>query len=227
MDEQIQLIQSEFNVRIHYRYNPDLFFPEAWKQPSLNMAASEIEVSESVRLVPIIRQFLETHPAPLVRDDLQHIYLLKTLSFRGRLYGSTHQNKSMYIICDGVSNRYDDDFMARRLHSEFSSILMEQHPFPSLRWSRINPAGFRYAGNGFEMVDNASRYDSTERSCSEGFLVNYCRSSLQNDFNIISAWLFTRKDELDTLANQHDRLRQKLTLTEQFYASLSDQYTFD
>ena len=133
----------------------------------------------------------------------------------------------MYIISAGVEKRYDDEFMACRLHSEFSSILLDHYPIPADSWKQINPEGFTYSGSGFEMVDNPSCYDSTDRSCSDGFVVNYCRSSLENDFNMISAWLFTRKDTLDTLSQKYDRLRKKQAIAEQFYTSLSSQYPFD
>jgi hypothetical protein len=227
IDLQISLIQEEFQVEIHYQLDIATYFPAEWKDPSLKLAADGIEVSEVTRLIPLIRQFLEAHPSEVVRTDLEHIYLLRRLSFRNKAYGSTYREKSMYITCDGVENRYDDAFMLRRLHSEFSSILMVNHTFPTNSWSQLNPAGFRYSDNAFGMIDNPSRFDSTDRCCSEGFLVNYCRSSLENDFNIISAWLFTKKSELNNLAQQHNRLQQKQALAEQFYRSLSGQYSFN
>ncbi|MEN8255219.1 MAG: putative zinc-binding metallopeptidase [Verrucomicrobiota bacterium] len=227
IDGQLALIQTEFNVQVHYQYDTNLFFPPEWQIPHLALAASEIEVDEVVRLVPIIQQFLSTHPVSVVRADLEHIYLLKALSFRGRPYGGTHQDKSMYIICNGAENRYDAEFLLCRLHSEFSSILFEHHPFPTNSWYQLNPEGFAYSGNGFEMLGNSSCYDSTDRSCSDGFLVNYCRSSLENDFNMISSWLFTKKGELDRLSQQHGKIQQKQAMVEQFYASLSTQYSFD
>jgi len=227
IDGQLALIQTEFNVRVHYQYDTNLFFPPEWQIPSLALAASEIEIGEVVRLIPIIPQFLATHPVSVVRADLEHIYLLKALSFRGKPYGSTHKDKSMYIICDGTGNRYDDEFLLCRLHSEFSSILLEHHSFPTDAWNQLHPEGFTYSGNGFEVVDNPSCYDSTDRSCSEGFLVNYCRSSLQNDFNMVSAWLFTKKGELDNLSQQYGKIQQKQAMAEQFYISVSTQYSFD
>lgn len=227
IDQQIALIQTDFGVQVHYRYDPLTFFPAEWKQPALALTAVEIDVSEATRLLPLIRQFLEIHPGPVVHADLENIYLLRELSFKGKPYGGTHRDKNMYIVCDGVRNRYDDAFLLRRLHSEFSSILLVRHPFPTNNWIQFNPEGFTYSGNGFEMVDNPSRYDHTDRSCSDGFLINYCRSSVQNDFNIVSSWLFTKKKELDTLSQQHTRLREKQNIAEQFYTSLSDQYTFD
>ena len=227
IDQQVALIQTDFGVQVHYRYAPPTYFPPEWQQPALALSAAEIDVAEATRLLPIIRQFLETHPEPVVRADLENIYLLRALSFKGKPYGGTHQGKSIYVVCDGEQNRYDDAFMLRRLHSEFSSLLVVHHTFPTNSWIRFNPQGFTYSGTGFEMVDNPSRYDSTERSCSDGFLINYCRSSVQNDFNILSAWLFTKRGELDTLSQQHARLRQKQNIAEQFYSSLSGQYTFD
>lgn len=227
IDGQLALIQTEFNVQVHYQYNTNLFFPPEWKIPSLALAASEIEANEVVRLIPIIQQFLAMHPTSVVRADLEHIYLLKELSFRGKPYGGTHKNKSMYIICNGADNRYDTEFMLCRLHSEFSSILFEYHAFPSDAWKQLNPDGFTYSGNGFEMVDNPSCYDNTNRSCSDGFLVNYCRSSLENDFNMVSSWLFTKKGKLDDVSLLHGKIQQKQSLAEQFYSSISTQYSFD
>lgn len=227
IDQEVALIQAEFGVQIHYRYDALSYFPPEWQQPALALSAAEIDVAEATRLLPGIRQFLETHPEPVIRADLENIYLLRALSFKGKPYGGTHQGKSIYIVCDGLQNRYDDAFMLRRLHSEFSSLLVVHHSFPTNSWTQLNPQGFTYSGNGFEMVDNPSRYDSTERSCSDGFLVNYCRSSVQNDFNIVSAWLFTKRSELDSLSQQYNRLRQKQDVAEQFYSSLSSQYNFD
>ena len=227
IDGQLTQIQTEFNVQIHYRYNTNLFFPPEWHTPSLALAASEIGVAEVTRLIPIIRQFLATHPVSVVRTDLEHIYLLRELSFRGKPYGGTHKDRSMYIICNGVENLYDDGFMLRRLHSEFSSILFDHHAFPTTAWTQLNPADFTYSGNGFEAVDNPSRYDFSNRLRTEGFLLIYSQSSLENDFNMLSAWLFTKKSELDAVSLLHIKIQQKQAIVEQFYSSISGQYPFD
>lgn len=227
LDGQAASIQTEFNVQVHYQYDTNLFFPAEWQIPSLALDASEIEVAEAARMMPIIRQFLAAHPVSVVSKDLDHIYLLGKLSFRGKAYGGTHKDKSMYIVCNGEANRYDTEFMLCRLHSEFSSILFEHYPFPTNSWHQLNPVGFFYSGNGFEMLGNSSCYDRTDRSCSDGFLVNYCRTSLENDFNMISSWLFTKKNELDALSQQYGKIQQKQAMAEQFYVSVSAEYSFD
>ena len=227
IDVEIISIQKDFNVQVHYPYDRDLFFPTAWKTPSNEMLAKQIELAEVARLLPIIRDFLSDHPLSVIHSDLDHIYLLAELSFRGKAYGSTYEKKSIYLVCKGIEQRYTAEFLEQRLHSEFSSILLRRHSFPARQWSQINPPGFSYSGNGFEVVNHPSRYDFSERAHSEGFLLVYSQSSLENDFNMMASWLFTKKDALDEISEKHEKMRLKQALAEQFYQSLSDQYRFD
>lgn len=227
MADEIASIQAEFGVRIHCEYDRNLFFPAPWLTPSVNAAGRQMEPSEILRVLPIIRQFLAAHPASVIRADLHEIYLLGELVCCGKQYGATYAGNSIYLVSKGDAERYTDEFIAQRLHSEFSSILLRHHRFPSEEWQQINDAGFHYSGSGFALIDNPSRYDCTGQSCAEGFLLNYSKSSLENDFNMISSWLFTKKDELDAIARKYSKIKLKQQLAEQFYASLSDQYTFN
>jgi len=124
------------------------------------------------------------------------------------------------------TRKYDVNFIRRRLHSEFSSILRDYTPFPDQEWLQLNPAGFSYTGTGFEMLDDPDIYKESEEDLSEGFLCKYSRSSLENDFNMIAAELFTQPDSLETLAGQYPVIGSKLNLAKAFYRSLSDDYRF-
>ncbi|MEN7973888.1 MAG: hypothetical protein ABFR47_08645 [Verrucomicrobiota bacterium] len=226
LDDQLAQIQAEFNVQVHYRYDANLFFPPEWHLQNLALSASEIEIGEATRMIAVIRQFLAAHPASVIHTELEHIYLLKELNFGGKSYGGTHQKKSMYITCNGIENGYVDDFMLCRLQSEFSSILFENHSFPTNNWILLNPQGFTYSGSGFEVLGNPCLYDYSDHLRAEGFLLIYSQSSLENDFNMISSWLFTKKGELDAVSQQHAKIQQKQDLVEQFYKSLNAQYNF-
>jgi two-component system sensor histidine kinase UhpB len=52
------------------------------------------------------------------------------------------------------------------------------------------------------MRGNPSIYDSSVRLRNNGFLLVYSQSSLENDFNMISAWQFSNADELNTIREQ-------------------------
>ncbi len=76
------------------------------------------------------------------------------------------------------------------------------------------------------MLGGGNIYESTDQEWADGFLYKYSRSSMENDFNMISAWLFTKPAVLQTIAGQSTRMRRKIMLAEEFYMSVSDQYAF-
>jgi len=218
-------LESRYHVQIHYRYDPSTFFPPSWSSPSLGLVAGQIQWEDADALTPALEQFLAAHPASVIEGNLEHIYLLGHLSFQGREYGGTHANKSIYVVWDR-SRKCTIPFMLERLHSEFSSTLHDHHAFPIERWLQLNPPDFHYTGTGFEMLGDQSIYTSTDQERKDGFLVKYSKSSMENDFNMLSAWLFTKPEELQTIAQQSTRMDRKIRLAEEFYRSISDQYAF-
>lgn len=225
LDLELADLETRYQVQIHYQYDPSTYFPQAWTAPSMDLAAKPIHWQDAEALTPALEQFLAAHPAAVIQGNLEHIYLLGQLSFQGREYGSTHTNKSIYVVWDR-SRKYTLPFLLERLHSEFSSTLRDHHTFPSDQWMQVNPPNFHYTGTGFEMLGDDDIYESTDQEWADGFLVKYSRSSMENDFNMISAWLFTKPDVLETIALQSTRMHRKITLAEEFYLSVSDQYVF-
>jgi len=218
-------LETRYHVKIHYRYDPSTFFPQSWSSPSMGLVAKQIHRKDADALTPALEKFLAAHPTSVIEGNLEHIYLLGHLSFQGREYGGTHANKSIYVVWDR-SRKCTIPFMLERLHSEFSSSLHDHHDFPIDRWLKLNPPEFHYTGTGFEMLGDPTIYESTDQEWADGFLVKYSKSSLENDFNMVSAWLFTKPDELQTIAQHSTRIDQKIRLAEEFYRSVSDQYAF-
>ena len=225
LDRKLDELETRYQVQIHYRYDSATFFPSEWTLPALDLLAEEIHWKDAEALVPALQQFMAAHPAAVIEGHLEHIYLLGRLSFQGRDYGSTYAENSIYMVWDR-SRKYTLPFILERLHSEFSSILREQYVFPTDRWKHTNPPNFRYTGTGFEMLGDNDIYECTARQWADGFLYQYSRSSMENDFNMISAWLFTKPDALEDIASQSARIRRKIMLAEEFYRSVSDQYAF-
>ena len=225
LDLTLAELETRYHVQVHYQYDPSTFFPQSWSAPSLELDAEQIHREDAEALTPALEQFLASHPASVIEANLEHIYLLGHLSFQSRDYGGTHADKSIYVVWDR-SRKYTVPFLLERLHSEFSSILRDHYAFPADRWTQLNPPNFHYTGTGFEMLGDPNIYESTDQEWSDGFLVKYSKSSMENDFNMLSAWLFTKPDELQTIALHSTRIDQKIRLTEEFYRSISDQYAF-
>lgn len=225
LDLVLSELETRHHVQIHYRYEPSIFFPSAWISPEMGLAAKQIHWRDVAALTSTLEQFLSAHPASVLQGNLEHIYLLGRLSFQGREYGGTHTDKSIYIVWDR-SRKCTLPFILKRLHSEFSSTLRDHNAFPTDRWMQVNPPDFNYTGTGFEMLGNIDVYASTDLERADGFLVKYSRSSMENDFNMISSWLFTQPGALEEAAHRSMRLQQKIMLAEEFYRSVSDQYAF-
>jgi len=225
LDAALAAFESKYHVQIHHHYNPQSFFPRNWNDPLLQMVAAPIKKQDAETLVPTLERFLSSHPAGILDANLKHIYLLGKLSFMGRDYGGTHADGSIYIVWDRT-RKYSSAFVLERCHSEFSSLLRNHYPFPDDQWQAINPDGFSYSGTGFEMLGTGSVYSSAELEQENGFLAKYSMSSIENDFNTISAWLFTRPSELYATGVQHERIGRKIELATAFYTSISDRYVF-
>ena len=101
-------------------------------------------------------------------------------------------------------------FLIGRLHSEFSSILYRKHRFPQDQWQRINVAGFSYPRSSLEFLDQGGLYGQDNGLLNQGFVVKYAQSSLENDFNMITDWLFTRPTQLRSLGIQDARMSRQL-----------------
>ena len=122
LDIALAELETRYDVQIHYQYDSSTFFPQAWTAPLMGLAAQPIHWQDAEALTPALEEFLATHPADVIKGNLEHIYLLGRLSFQGREYGGTHTNKSIYVVWDRA-RKYTLPFLLERLHSEFL-----QHP---------------------------------------------------------------------------------------------------
>ena len=127
---------------------------------------------------------LSREPAtPCERLILRSIYLLKSMSAFGVVYGGSYYRKSIYISSGGDHRAYDMDLLAM-MHSEFSSILYRDYGFPAEEWNKINEIGWRYVGSSIDLRDQRGLYVGTEDLLSRGFTCAYGTVSLEEDVNM-------------------------------------------
>ncbi len=70
------------------------------------------------------------------------------------------------------------------------------------------------------MLGEGDLYQQNSQLLDRGFLVKYSQSTLENDFNMISRWLFTRRTQLKKIADKHLKIKNKVELTVKFYGQL-------
>lgn len=227
IESKTRIIENEYNIKIHHNYDAKTFFPSRWLRSPISARGKHLSAQEVARTLPIIEEFLSVYPKRVLQGNLKSIYLLGELTFYGKSFGASNGNSGLYIKSREADNGFTEAFLVSRMHSEFSSILMRNYSFPTQEWKNINRANFQYVGDGVQTLDQPNQYGRTTELLSGGFIVKYAQSSIENDFNMISDWLFTRHDRLKKLADKFPRIDAKMRLAIKFYRSIDNRITFD
>jgi len=222
----VRAIERKYNVQVQHAYNTEAYFPARWTRPPISARGGQLSPEEIERLLPLIERFLARYPDTVLQENLETIYLLSELNFYGKSYGATNSRSGLYIKVEEGNAGFSDSFLLERMHSEFSSILMRNYAFPEADWQKINTAKFEYIGSGREVLGQPNLYGQSAKLLSDGFIVRYAQSSLENDFNMISYWLFTRRSELKRLARKYPRIKSKMELAIAFYESVDERFDF-
>ncbi len=119
--------------------------------------------------MPLIEKFLQAYPKTLIQQRLTDIYLLGALSCYGKSYGGTCDGTSMYVVDHGRANNLrNKNISIKFAHHEFSHILYAAYPFPSMEWTAINDAKFKYIGSGTDLLGKRKAYEQTDELLAQG-----------------------------------------------------------
>ncbi|MFL5730993.1 MAG: putative zinc-binding metallopeptidase [Cytophagaceae bacterium] len=167
---------------------------------------------------------LRKYPDALLRKNLKKIYVMDSIKVNGFDWGGTYSAfpAALYIIYD-MNELYSE----QGIHHEFSSILLKNYPqfFDREKWGRINPAGFRYGGDGRKMIETGAKMSKqSEDLLRKGFVYQYSTASVEEDFNCMAEQLFSPDTGFWKHIDQHKRLRKKALRAINFYRSITPFY---
>ncbi|MBI9073769.1 MAG: hypothetical protein JEZ02_00060 [Desulfatibacillum sp.] len=225
---EIEFLAKAYGVRVHYVFSHRDFFPRMWRDKAGYVHGQQASLNQVQQALPIIREFMDAYPPDVITQHLTDIFLLGRLEMMGHSIGGTYYSMWLYVL---VSPHLSQATVLSTLHHEFSSLLMKSHPFPKEQWEQTNAPGWKYAGGSRNMIEKIESQGKAHNSLSHelfsrGFLVSYGQSCVEDDFNVYAGWLFTRRRELDTLASQYPRIRQKRDLCVEFFKSVSPDFEF-
>jgi len=226
IENRVVTIENQYGTKVHHVYDAEVFFPAHWIDPPISAQGQELPADEIWRLLPIIEQFLSRYPASVLNNNLADIFLLEELRFYGQSFGATNSNSGLYIKSEGNAAGFTDLFLQQRMHSEFSSILRRNYVFPEIMWRAVNADDFEYIGNGVELLGEANLYRTSPELLSQGFIVRYAQSSVENDFNMIAYHLFTDLNNLMQIASEYPLIKEKVDLAINFYESVDSRFDF-
>lgn len=219
--------KGEIDIEVVFIAEPGMF-PWSWQGGKVNAKARSLKVSEIERSKKIIDKALQKYPVGLIESNLEKVYILDTLEFCGISASGTISARRIYLVNKGTEQGYTDNRIEQVFHAELSSILLRNYrdKFNEKSWQAINGIDFCYAKSGKEAIRrNKASLRISESCLRDGFLNEYAKSTLENDFNQFAKYLFCRSQELWVIADQYDKIRGKVELIISFYHTLDSSFT--
>ena len=235
--ERLLFIQSLLSCEAHSE-----IFPEDWTKDPFNARAMPILESQRTRALAAVNRAMDKYPETLVRKTLQRVYLLGELTFyENTHFSGTASNTSLYIVVQPEKEGYTDGFVEATFHREYSTLLLNRYLkyLDQSAWHEVNPPDFQYSGpnswdypkgqDGGAMAIEEGKSSLSLELRSEylnyGFLTEYSKSSLENDFNEYATALFLNDPQFQKLAQEYPAIAKKRDLAIRFYSSIDPNLT--
>lgn len=224
--KQISVLENEYNLTIEHTLGNEAI-PDAFKTPPSNATAVSLKDQELCYCVPILYRELKKYPVEVINKDIKTIFLLDRLQFSGVPYGGTVIGRAVYLTWGGHQHGYDDTYFSSLIHHEFSSVFFQKYPFPIDEWIAANPTGFEYAHTNEQIIEAIKKGELKDKKhYLDGFLSEYGRSTLENDFNAYAELLFSQPERIRELSSKYPRVKRKIELTKQYYLNISNTFIF-
>lgn len=237
IDTEIDIIQTEYGIKINYNTSAPDFFHETWvKDADVKPKATQANFIALLKTIRTIKIALEKYPKNLLSSNLQNIHIAKSLNFFGNDYGGTYRtgysnnkvNNSLYLASGSIDSAdliHSDISLERIFHAELSSIFIKDYHkyFDSKAWSRLNPPNFKYGNNVQQALtdDSISSETGTSKSLPNGFVTDYAMTEPENDFNSIAGLYFTDLPKLQDYSKKFPVIKSKAKYLESFYNNIN------
>jgi hypothetical protein len=219
--------QSQRVAGISLIYGPEATkIPVQWRKEPIKGTVEPIPVSEIYPLVKRLESCIRKYPEHILKENLSEILLVRHLIFFKHYYPGTYTHNRIWLaIADSLKN-WSPEFLESVFHRELSSILLNNYPryFNGTEWEKLLPEGVEWEQADYFTLDSAQLALEPEW-LALGFLNAWAASSLENDFNAISARLFSGDKEFWHWVEEYPILRKKVLLSVQFYFSIDTRFT--
>lgn len=207
---------------------PRLFFPEQFavsdgESPILEMEMTTLaDASDSL---DGIEAALTTYPPGFVAEVIDAIYLSGPMLIEGAAAGGTYSSNSIILVnlsgWNGTNFNFENSL--KGVHHELSSLVYIRSPFVIFAWQALLPKDWKTAASNFDAL---TKYKSAP-DYNAGFLSDYGKTSMGNDFNIYAEFAFAEPEKLREFAATYPIIAKKLSLFITAYTQFSAKYQQD
>ena len=152
--------------------------------------------------------------------------MLKVIQFYGQKYGGTNSSDRVYISNIGIAYGYNDRYLEKSFHHEFSSVLLRKYPryFNKKAWKNLSKLPYDLGGvNALKQGKDSQTIDSSFNI--NGFLYQYATSVIENDFDSFAENLFSPAAGFWEAVEKYPLLKKKADIIIGFYNHLNKIFT--
>ncbi|HED15813.1 MAG TPA: hypothetical protein ENI64_03180 [Gammaproteobacteria bacterium] len=232
LENTLRKIKKQYSVDIIY--NSDVSaFPDLFRLPPASVYAkrltNSIEHKQNIaRVVGILSVELKKYPDSIVGPELNSIYLFSKMGIYNVPYGGTSIDDVIYMAIGEKRSDHNDLYITRLFHHEMSSVFFRRYKFPVDEWVKINPKGFSYKTKTDEvvkMVDENRNLDGSAVLYQQGFLDEYGKATVEEDFNMYSEMAFAQPGRLKALQEKYPAIYKKIEILKKYYLGVSVKFT--
>jgi len=165
----------------------------------------------------------------IITSDLRGVYNEGRLAGQEFRSGGTYFDKAIVVNATSLTaSDFDTHITSKIVYHEWSSLVLKKYydRFDHESWNRCLPVGFHYDVDRFEPNDD-DQARPTMALLRDGFIMPYAQTAMENDFNLISEWLFSAEPALWKWYSASRPFRMKVNATIEFYRRIDDTLTFE
>ena len=172
-----------------------------------------------------IESALSVYPKGFVSEVIDVVYISSSIKIEGAAAGGTYGSKwialSNIAQWNGTEANYKNAF--RGFHHELSSLIFNHSPSILVTWQSLLSEDWEPAVSNYEALTK----DELAPDYNAGFLSDYGKTSMGNDFNIYAEFAFAEPEKLRELAATYPIIAKKLSLFITAYTQFSAKYQQD
>ena len=109
---------------------------------------------EAERSLFVTIRSLNKYPDKVLKENIDTVYLVKALSYRGVHAGGTNSRQCVYLANKGEHLGFTDQYIESTFHHEVAQIFYRNFPdyLDHKAWITQNPQGFEYGIDGVEAI---------------------------------------------------------------------------
>ncbi|GEB71801.1 hypothetical protein [Pseudoalteromonas carrageenovora] len=169
-----------------------------------------------------IESALRVYPEGFISEVIDTIYIAGSITIEGAAAGGTYGSRwialSNVAQWNGTKANYENAH--RGVHHELSSLIFNNSPFSVMTWQSLLSRDWKPAKSNFEALTK----DELAPDYSAGFLSDYGKTSMGNDFNTYAEFAFAEPEKLRELAATYPVIANKLSVFITAYTQIFPEY---